>query len=91
MTVGLIKISSRVVALQHNNNKNQNLSKSRHIQHLKNNSVKLQKSFFERVQHINSNDNYYNQVELWEDLNQLSKMIHHVNRKISEYIRIYKS
>ena len=83
MTIGVVSAGLWVVATQNNNK--QKSSKLRYIQHLKNNSVKLQKNFFERIQHINSNDNYYNQVEVWEDLNQLSKMIHVVNTKISEH------
>ena len=85
MTIGVVSAGLWVVAMQNNKNKKPTSSKSRYIQHLKNNSVKLQKNFFERIQHINVSDNYYNQVEVWEDLNQLSKMIHVVNTKISEH------
>jgi hypothetical protein len=51
---------------------------------LKQNSVKLQKNFFDRIDHINSSESYYDQVDVWEDLNQLSKMIYVLNLKISK-------
>lgn len=51
---------------------------------LKQNSVKLQKNFFDRIEHINSSESYYDQVDVWEDLNQLSKMIYIINLKIEK-------